>query len=1466
MMNEPGGRSPANSANSMLTVDIEKLLKRQADSWRLGSRETVETLLEANAVDSTRCNADTLLSLICHEVSLRKSSNEPFSLEEYGARFPHLVEELKIQWEIDELLQLDSDVAPDVTLRAMDLSHGTAITHESRQGSILPLKINRYEIVGEIGRGGIGVVYEAWDPKLKRRVAIKRLKAGVDASTDELIRIRAEAEAIAKLHHPNIVQVYDVGEDGWPYFAMEFCHGRSLDARLAGQPLSPRVAAELVRKISLGISAAHDNRIIHRDLKPANVLLEREHDWSPKVVDFGLAKFLDGDSSATASGSILGTAAYMSPEQAFGDAKRVGESTDIYSLGAILYECLTGRPPFRGDTFGETLDQVRNQEPIRVRQLEPKVPLDLETITHTCLRKDPKQRYARVGDLINDLANHLDRIPITARRERWYELTWRLARRNPMAASLCVATASLLLALTTGSLLFANYMYATREIIQREKALAQIGHAEAMIGRAHGVRLSGKPGQRFDALESLRQAAAIGRELNQPPEWFEPLRDEAIAALQLPDIYTQNYREEGRILVSADFSDDHSLCALSFEGEYTSLRRLSDQYELAKIPNAGQQVRIAFIGNNQLLQFEFASGSFELWKVDLPTPQRIWRRETDCNNFFLSENQRYLAVVNASTLQWINLEDGSTRNKNALTPFFREPAIAIHPTLPIYVVFGYYNSRAELREIATGKAIWEFECDVTGDERFSGGAWSPDGTRLALLHGHSKKSYWFRFEATTQKLTSESVQILTPDDLIWGSLIQFDHTGGYIVGYGWGEGVMLVDSFRKRRIALGRGLTHFERFAPKTDPRGQLLGFAASLDRPTNVGTMQIATAEEFPCLFWNDQGKYAIHSARLDPTGSFVIIPGPSGFAIIDIHSRQEIYRTEIEGLGSVKICFDRNGHFLLSTAYGVLKWPYAITESPHRKITLGFPHRIPLPALVTSITSSNQGNLIASTYWNGLGSAAYAGCWVLASDEVAGRKIIGGSSGTTSAVSQNGLACILSLEDRSMLLQRTKHGWDQKPITNDGTCHIVCNDQIALAGDAVWSLPEWTQLNKTPSLTVCISDDAKQIAIASQSGNVSLAHTESGKTFAKFPGSPVEFSRDAESFLFVIDKDLKIARLPLIRQRLLELGISWEGPEYSSSAEKSPLQRIETPTWLADISSAQQLMLLIDEKALESASQHPGSPHDLFASGMVLLNRHQLQPALMQLEQVCRLMPDSVTAHQWRTYALAALGRFDEAIQVADGVLSRTEDFDFRLMRAEWLYQTGQYERARNECTNLMNGEKRVARNSLALRSLCSERLGQVAEAQEDMEQFRKLAPEDTATLNLNARIWTDTDLSLRHPILAQIYLDKLLQQRERLLPEVKETIAITFIRNGRYEEALTYCKELLADPNVFSYRFGLACQSLCQANMGQLESAQVSLNMLSRSELPEADDAKLDLQLQSIILEARSILFGKLVLQDR
>jgi len=311
-----------------------------------------------------------------------------------------------------------------------------------------------YEVLGVLGRGGMGVVYKARQIALKRLTALKMILAGAQASAEDLARFRREAEAVARLQHPHIVQIHEVGEqDGRPFFSLEFVDGGSLAQKLAGTPWPAREAAQLLETIARAMHAAHQGGIIHRDLKPANVLLTA--DGQPKITDFGLAKQLDTDVGQTRSGAIMGTPSYMAPEQALGQGKDIGPAADIYALGATLYELLTGRPPFKAATVLETLRQVAHDEPVPPSQLQPKTPRDLETICLTCLRKEPGKRYASAASLAEDLRRFQAREPITARPVGRLERCGKWVRRNPaLAASLTLAVVALL-AGTLLSLLFA---------------------------------------------------------------------------------------------------------------------------------------------------------------------------------------------------------------------------------------------------------------------------------------------------------------------------------------------------------------------------------------------------------------------------------------------------------------------------------------------------------------------------------------------------------------------------------------------------------------------------------------------------------------------------------------------------------------------------------------------------------------------------------------------------------------------------------------------------------------------------------------------------------------------------------------------------------------------------------------------------------------------------------------------------
>ena len=468
--------------------------------------------------ESSAVVIDQLSELLLHWQELRRQGRQA-TAEELCAGQPEIVEELRRQMHavqaMEALLGMGACDTPPTTdpdpVAGPSRSSQPADSHAGPARDRLHLP--GYEILGILDQGGMGIVYKARQLQLNRLVAIKMILAGPHARLEQLTRFRVEAEAVAQLRHPNIVQIYEVGE--WraadtesplPYFSMEFVEGGSLAETLAKSPLPARQAAQLVETLARAIHTAHEHGIIHRDLKPGNILLQKvatsqqsgasnesrdavvgaqsRHmrstddrqlttDYSPKITDFGLAKRLDTDSGQTQTGAVMGTPSYIAPEQAEGKNRHIGPAVDIYALGAILYEGLTGRPPFQGESTLDTLEQVRRCEPVPPARLQPKVPRDLETICLKCLEKEPAKRYPSALALADDLRRFLDGVPILARPLSLWGQAIKWAKRKPALAgvsAVCLAAVVSLLVMWTR---FTAELQVERDHARKEKARAE---------------------------------------------------------------------------------------------------------------------------------------------------------------------------------------------------------------------------------------------------------------------------------------------------------------------------------------------------------------------------------------------------------------------------------------------------------------------------------------------------------------------------------------------------------------------------------------------------------------------------------------------------------------------------------------------------------------------------------------------------------------------------------------------------------------------------------------------------------------------------------------------------------------------------------------------------------------------------------------------------------------------------------
>jgi WD40 repeat protein len=740
----------------------EPIIRRFEDAWRRGERPVIEEYLPTDgparrvllvelvhaelecclkAGETARAeeylqrfpeladDAVAAVELILAEHELRCRREGPLAFADYARRFPAHQEALRQRRRepAGGTTALAADLVPPETVSLVRKAAPppTAIPQvdgdRSAPATGLPA-VQGYELLGKLGQGGMGVVYKARQLRADRLVAVKMIRGGDDTEPEYLARFRTEAEAAARLQHPSIVQIYEVGEhDGLPFFSLELVEGGSLRERLDEGPLPVCEAAALVQTLAGAMAAAHQRGVLHRDLKPGNVLLAA--DGTPKVTDFGLAKKLDDPSGQTQSGAVVGTPSYMAPEQAAGKSKDIGPAADVYALGAVLYECLTGRPPFRGPTTWETLAQVLSEEPVPVRQLQPTVPRDLETICLKCLQKEPGKRYASAGALAADLDRFLAGAPVLARPVGGLERALRWARRHPTAAALVLTSGVLLLLLVAGAValwfdaqvrdLNAQLNGALQETEQqRDEARGQRAEAERQKGAAEAAR-AGEEEQRKQA-----EAARAG-------ETEQRARAQGLLYLMRIERAHSAWREND--VRRAD--DILETCGAEQRGhwEWRYLWRLCHSDLLTLKGHTANVNSVAFSPDGSRLASASADGSVKVWDQTGHEVLTLAANPWQVYEVVWSPDGKRLA--SASVDGTVRAWDAQT-GKQALT-------LTGHTNWVWGVAWSPDGTRLASAADDRTVRVWDA---TTGQEALrlkghtsavSGVAWSPDGTRLA---------------------------------------------------------------------------------------------------------------------------------------------------------------------------------------------------------------------------------------------------------------------------------------------------------------------------------------------------------------------------------------------------------------------------------------------------------------------------------------------------------------------------------------------------------------------------------------------------------------------------------------------------------------------------------------------------------------------------------------------------------------
>jgi WD40 repeat protein/tetratricopeptide (TPR) repeat protein len=859
----------------------------------------------------------------------------------------------------DEFVQRLEKVLPSGLGAPRQVANGLPPTRPLLEPATVPSElpvVPGYEVLGILGRGGMGVVYQARQTHLNRVVALKMMLTGAHAGPEELARFRVEAEAVARLQHPNIVAIHEVGEqDGRPYLVMEFVDGDTLARTLGSTPLPARRSAELAEILARAIHSAHQQGIIHRDLTPGNVLLTA--DGTPKITDFGLAKIVvGGGPTLTQSGMILGTPSYMAPEQAAGKTKAVGPATDVYALGATLYEMLTGRPPFKAESPLETLQQVQSQEPVSPSRLQPKLPHDLATICLKCLEKDPRRRYASAAALADDLRRFLVGEPIQARPVGSLERLGRWCRRKPALASLVGSVSLLLVVIAVGASVSAWWLGQ-----ERDEALSNLGRAEkaetrlrdqlgetekAELGRrdqlwqsyrdeARARRFGRQPGQRLASLERLHEAAQLVRSLDLGPEPLQQklleLRSEAIACLALPDL-REIRRWPGHFELACEIGFDNLLerYAQSDRQGSIHIRRVSDNKELMRLPGPGfppKYVHCLFSPDGRRLAVWYEPDQLDrrlvLW--DLPARKRIFDNPVSGPTwgFAFSPDSHWLAFCSQREDRICVVDCRQGHEGKSLGGGMRADRLAFHPngrqlafTSRKFPLLGIVDVESgEMRAILP-------DVDVAAPV-----AWSPDGRLLAVGGGAGKIQLWDvpqrRRRAVLEEPQSGAVRLL------------FSPTGELLASSSDSGGTSLWDPASGRHLLHARG--YFQQFGPGD---GQL-----AFEERGDLGVWEVVKGGALTT--W----RRAATTVDFSPDGRLLAAAGEEGVGLWDVPAAQTVGDLRLDHCETA--AFKPQGHYLVTDGKtsGLRLWPLrsgppeappVLRVGPPQVVPLDFPQHI--------------------------------------------------------------------------------------------------------------------------------------------------------------------------------------------------------------------------------------------------------------------------------------------------------------------------------------------------------------------------------------------------------------------------------------------------------------------------------------------------------------------------------------------
>jgi serine/threonine protein kinase/WD40 repeat protein len=1158
---------------------------------------------------------------LAEEFAERYRNGERPAVGDYVAAYPEYAAEIQ---ELFPALVVLEELAPSDDGSA-------AAAHPARgAGAVPPQRIGDYRILREIGRGGMGVVYEAEQESLGRRVALKVLPVQAAGDARLLERFRRESRAAARLHHTNIVPVFEVGQDGGLcYYAMQFIQGQALDEvlrelqrlraasttpldptaagpvahslwtgqfeapaasadgepRPAAAPTEPpaptvdapaslpghsdlsavesnyrlycRNAARIGQQVAEALAYAHARGVVHRDIKPSNLLLDTAGVvW---VTDFGLAK--TDDAGLTQTGDLVGTLRYMAPER-FQGACDAG--ADVYALGLTLYELLVLRPAFTAADRLRLMERIARQEPPRPRALDPRIPRDLETVVLKAMDKDPRRRYPSAEALADDLRHFLADEPIRARRQGLLARLWRRLRRNPAIATLSGAVA-VLLVVTLAGLVVNSLVRQERDRAVRAEQRALGAERENKIrehlARAAAHRHSGRVGQRFGSLGELSAALA----LEPSPELRRAIRDEAAAALVLPDVEVAREWEgwpEDTLAVAFDAAFDR-YARMNRQGELTVCRLAPGGEEvLARLPAYGRPLFHGpwlspdgrFLAYGHSCEGEAVPGRLRVWKLDGPEPAVLLDDPAGVREWALAfhpDGRRLAVRHDDGTVSVYDLATGQPSRRLELGG----PAdnLAFHP-------------RDGRLAAACGNAVRLFDVD-TGRELpplrhpdkvtwTAGLAWHPDGRHLATGCNDLKIHFWD---------VDAAAEVMPPWEGHHGNgiYLTFNHAGDRLASTDWLGQQRLWDA------ATGRLLL--------TVPGGILLQFSPD-DRLIGYGhdgsklrLWRVAGGREL-CVYRPpglEATEEVVHSS-VHPDGRVAAASLNRRLSFFDLDNGKELAAVPLPAdKAAVLGGFDPSGGWLTAGSAGLLLWPARVDPARPGGLRVGPPRQLAPPSTFERMGASRDGRVLAVP----------GGDHALVLDrERPGRQVVLQPvyDVRSCAVSPDGrwvVTCGFWWDGRT----RSVHVWDadsgrhvQELPLEGKTWASFSPDGRWLAtmggvpGCRLWEVDGWRAgpgFDWLGGLPV-FSPDGKLLALADVAGAISLREPDTGREVCRLTGpgqvgyAPACFSPDGTRLIATTadQQALYVWDLRLLRQQLKELGLDWDWPEFTPPQPGGP------------------------------------------------------------------------------------------------------------------------------------------------------------------------------------------------------------------------------------------------------------------------------------------------------------------------